>query len=225
MAKECHVCKNISATDANYCIKCGNEFSDKELSGEDLLRVELSEAKKTIQGLNSALVENAKMSKLLKMGIASGTEISRLEKQLRVTGKNKITHRNVWVFFMLVSITLGITTTYFYNESNSWRWRSYDLDSQNYSLDSELKKQKKEIQDITNKNKELQSELSILKPKAPVTYKVISEALYYYKNECSVFTETNCKRLVGGHETIYIIENEYGLTKNGWIKMQNLEKQ
>ena len=190
MAKECHVCKNISATDANYCIKCGNEFSDKELSGEDLLSVELSEAKKTIQGLNSALVENAKMSKLLKMGIASGTEISRLEKQLRVTGKKKIIHRNVWVFFMLVSITLGITTTYFYNESNSQRWRSYDLEmlnnslksrnnsleSRNDSLDRVSIKQKNDILDITNKNNKLQSELSTLKSEDTVSYEVTPKA-------------------------------------------------
>jgi len=218
MAKECRVCKNISATDANYCIKCGNEFSDKELSGEDLLRVELSEAKKTIQGLNNALEENIEISKLLKMGIVSDTETSRLKEQLKVTEKNKKKHRNVWVLFMLVSITLGITTSYFFNESGSLQQRLY-------RFENELKKQKNEMQDITNKNKELQSELSILKSKAPVSYKVKSKADYYYKYRCNDITKTNCYINPGNNVTIYTIENGYGLTKTGWIEMQNLEKQ
>ena len=57
MAKECTVCGTVSHSAANFCSNCREELPDKELSVEDQLRIELNNAKKTIQGLNKAIDE------------------------------------------------------------------------------------------------------------------------------------------------------------------------
>lgn len=57
MSKECLVCKTPNYSAANHCSNCGSELPDKELLEEDKLRIELYEAKTTIQGLNKALAE------------------------------------------------------------------------------------------------------------------------------------------------------------------------
>lgn len=60
MSKQCQVCKTINHSAANHCTNCGNTLPDKELPEEDKLRIELFEAKETIQGLSRALAEMQK---------------------------------------------------------------------------------------------------------------------------------------------------------------------
>jgi hypothetical protein len=57
MSKQCDVCNTINHSAANHCSNCGNELPGKELSEEDILRVNLHDAKITIQSLNSIIDE------------------------------------------------------------------------------------------------------------------------------------------------------------------------
>jgi competence protein ComGC len=85
MSKQCLVCGNPNPSDANHCIKCGKELPNKELHEEDRLRIELHEAKVTIQGLNKALAEiqnsNAEYEEAQKTIADYGVKMTNLEKE------------------------------------------------------------------------------------------------------------------------------------------------
>lgn len=74
-------------------------------------------------------------------------------------------------------------------------------------------------------NQSLSSDVETYKKYAPVTYKAISDASYYYKYRCGEsYEKTKCYLSSGNYISIYTTANGYGLAENGWVKMSDLSK-
>ena len=199
MAKECQVCNTVNPSVAKHCSNCGSKFSDKELSAEDQLRIELSEAKKTIRGLNKSLDETNVKIEELKNNTVSTLEnnVKELKKQLvaerkqnndltqRLNTVKKCKNRWAWLFFLscvILMFLFGVVIPKAYSDLDNKKSRISELEYEVEQLKSENKKLanlkvdsenlniiKQEYQKLKAENERLLIQISQSKDNQPVT--------------------------------------------------------
>jgi hypothetical protein len=92
------------------------------------------------------------------------------------------------------------------------------------NLESQNNSYKKENSNLKVKNQSLSLDIEMYKIYKPQSYKIVSDAHYYYKYRCDEsYNQTQCYTSSGNYVSVYAIENGYGLTKNGWVKMSDLK--
>lgn len=174
MAKNCinPKCEKEIPSSATFCSFCGTQQVDNgNLSEEEKLHKGLAEAGETIKILKKSLADaHEKIDK----GMMDSETIQSLNEEIEQLklGTTKKKNNSGWIFiFTLVSIAFGITTIYFYNESDS-RQRTIDnLESQNTTVNNELQKLKSGQQDATDKNEKLQQKLDDIARYCPIIIK------------------------------------------------------
>lgn len=248
MAKNCinPKCEKEIPSSATFCSFCGTQQVESEsLSEEEKLRKELNEAIETIALLKKSLadahakVDNNTLSGdvdlLSKQLTIAKQKQNSLENQITAKTKeielikletNKKKSNGTWIFFLLVSIVLGITSIYFYSEKESWKSDYYTASrSSNDNLDeintlkNENSNLKEEYSKIQGTNEYLQNDIANLKAQMPKIYKTTSRA-YLYKIPQGEATGSYYDS--DATITIYTTSNGYGLTYHGWVSMSYL---
>lgn len=170
MSKSCLVCKTINYSAANHCSVCGNELSDKELSEEEKLHIELHEAKMTIHGLNKALAEmqknagtseeaqkiiaeyKAKLTKEKQETSKYASLIYEKDKDLTYVSKqmkNIKRRRNIWVILLLIiCIFLGISLIELNKEIEKKKYSNSSLDEKSSFLETENSSLKQKVSSL-----------------------------------------------------------------------------
>lgn len=125
------------------------------------------------------------------------------------------------------------------NEVSQLSDRNNDLRASNVQLNTEIRDKNNQISNLIslkniykrdyNKlqliNQSLSSDVETYKKYEPQTYRVISDASYYYKYRCDQsYEKTKCDASWGNSISIYTTANGYGLSENGWVKMSDLFK-
>jgi len=255
MAKICinPKCEKEIPSSATFCSFCGTQQVENEnLSEEEKLRIELIEANKTIVLLKKSLADaqakvendtpNEEIGLLKEQLSIAEDEQKNIEIQIAEKNKeierlilkgNKKKKNGAWIFFLLVSIALGITAIYFYNESESWERNYYLVSREQSDNQDEIQTLRNEIDNLKrqntnqqnentilqNENANLQNEISDLKTKTPKEYRTTSNT-YIYKQPQGETTDMYyySDRTI----TIYTIRDGYGLTDFGWVLMYHL---
>ena len=132
------------------------------------------------------------------------------------------------VFFVLLSIGLGITAIVFYSEMESYS-SSYDSErNENYDLRQQVEELRsgnnETISNLRNEISQKEYTISSLQSQLPQSYKInVNSAAIYYKNCYNEFINFNCSYNYGAVVSVYAQQDGYGLTYHGWVYMSHME--
>ena len=209
MAKNCinPTCEKEIPSNATFCLFCGTQqIESEDLSEEEKLHRELNESIKTIELLKKSLTEAHE-----KINNVSDESIQLLEKELMAEKKkleaNKKKRNSIWVFFLLVSIALGITAIYFYTEYDSQKWKTTNIEEQitnlkdmNSTNDNELQKLKSEQQNLVNEKGELLQKIDNIATYCPIIIKSLKVANVDYNGNI----ETDYGKTIYASNSMYL---------------------
>ncbi len=195
MSKQCQICKTINHSAANHCTNCGNALSDKELSEEDKLRIELFEAKETIQGLNRALAEmhkngnsleeaqstiadyKAKLTKEKQGNNIYAKQISEKDSKINLVSKQLDATKNsrtTWIVVLLILIfILGISAISLNQELDNKRYSNSSLEAKSSSLQDENGFLEQKISSLERDKEALDEKLNSISTYCPIIVNIL----------------------------------------------------